>query len=66
MLYMSIYDTHTHYTHVQKNLARAAVYRYLSERQVATGVAVLLGLTAAHRGTMDSMVAKVLRCVVVS
>ena len=34
-------------------LAATDVYRYLSEEHEATTVGVLLGMSAAHRGTMD-------------
>jgi hypothetical protein len=46
---------------MQKNLARSTAYHYLAERHVTTGVALLIGMSAAHRGTMDPTVAKVLR-----
>jgi hypothetical protein len=51
---------------MQKNLARSTAYHYLAERHVTTGVALLIGMSAAHRGTMDPTVAKVLRYTIIS
>jgi anaphase-promoting complex subunit 1 len=41
-------------------LAATDVYRYLSQEHEATTVGVLLGMSAAHRGTMDPGISKML------
>jgi anaphase-promoting complex subunit 1 len=44
-------------------LAATDVYRYLAQEHEATTVGVLLGMAAAHRGTMDPAISKVISTV---
>lgn len=41
-------------------LAATDVYRYLSQEHEATTVGILLGMAAAHKGTMDPAISKIL------